>query len=566
MSVRSAPDLEPELLGRIHALEAELTRARTLQWGGGWTADAVIVHGIDGQILDANERAAELFGYTIDELRARDMFDIEESLRDTDRAASRENWQLTEPGSPMVARGRFIRGDGSTLPVELTVVARDVDDTRRLVLVARDITDRLRVERALRDSEQRFRFLFEAAPVGMLRASGRGDLLQVNRALCNWLGHEALELAGAPAGDLVVAEDRPEFDARLSALRATPGEPVRAQLRVRTAAGGAVWGQLTLFAEVDAHGDPRQIIGVLEDIDARKLAETQVAALLATLEDKVESRTGELQRANVLLRREIDGRERTEVELVRARERAEAANQAKSRFLMVMSHELRTPLNAILGYTEMLIEGLDDHQALTGDAHRADLGRIRGAGSHLLALIDDILHMTRLESGVATLVRSRVEVGPFLRDLCEGMRAQLASEVLEFVVDVGGELGVIETDALRLRHILRNLLRNAAKFTARGNVGLYATRRVADGGESLQLEVRDTGIGIAPEHIGRLFAPFGQLDDSPTRRHGGLGLGLALCRRYCDELGGTISVASELGRGSVFFVRIPTAPPVQGPT
>jgi PAS domain S-box-containing protein len=427
-------DSAPELLARIRALEAELARVRATQWAGGWIAEAVLVHDLDGQILDANERAAEMLGYSVDELRARDMFGVEESLRETGPVASRENWAQIEAGAPMVARGRFVRRDGGTVPVELTLVAGDAGGARRLVLVARDITDRLRVERALRESEQR-------------------------------------------------------------------------------------------------------------------------------LEAQVEARTGELQRTNQLLRQEIAERERAEAQLILARERAEAANQAKSRFLMVMSHELRTPLNAILGYTEMLIEGVGGEVPPDPDEQAVDLWRIRGAGSHLLALIDDILHMTRLESGAVVLERSRVAVAPFLRDLGAVMREQLARPDLEFVVEVDEALGEIETDTARLRHILRHLLRNAAKFTPRGSIGLRASRR----GEWLHLEVRDTGIGIAAEHLGRLFAPFVQIDDSPTRRYGGLGLGLALCRRYCDELGAELSVESQVQRGSVFFVRVPVAPIARAP-
>jgi len=561
----SVADPTPELLARIRALEAELADLRAMQWDRGWNAEAVLVHDLDGRILDANERVAAMLGYSVDELCARDMFSVEESLRETGAATSRENWAQIEAGAPMVARGRFVRRDGGTVPVELTLIARDGAGERRLMLVARDITDRLRVERALRDSEQRFRFLFEAAPVGMLRASGRGALLQVNRALCGWLGHDALALGGTPARELVVAEDRPVFDDMSAALRAAPGEPVRAQLRVATTAGRVMWGQLTLFAEVEVRGELKQIIGVLEDIDARTRAEAQVATLLTTLEAQVEARTGELQRSNQLLRREIEEREGAEAELILARERAEAASQAKSRFLMVMSHELRTPLNAILGYSELLIEAVTGPELLDRDEHGADLWRIRGAGTHLLALIDDILHMTRLESGAATLERTQVAVAPFLRDLGAAMREQLARPDLEFVVEIADELGLIVTDAERLRHVLRHLLRNAAKFTPRGSITLRASRRGGPDGESLHLEVRDTGIGIAREHLGRLFAPFVQIDDSPTRRYGGLGLGLALCRRYCDELGAQISVESEVQRGSAFFVRVPVVPATRPP-
>ena len=552
-------DPTPELLARVAALEAELARARALQWGDAWTAEAVLVHDVDGRILEANERAAAMLGYTVDELRARDMFAVEASLRETGPELSRDNWRLAEPDVALVARGRFLRKDGAVVPVELTVVARDVADERRVLLVARDITDRLRVERALRDSEQRFRFLFEGAPVPMLRASGRGELQHVNQALCGWLGRDAHALAGTPARGLFVAGDRPVFDDMSAALVAAPRAPVRAQLRVEADGGRAVWGHLTLFAEVDAAGGLKQVIGVLEDIDARKRAEAQVAALLATLEAQVETRTGELRRVNDLLRREIGEREQIETQLIRARERAEAANLAKNRFLMVMSHELRTPLNAILGYTDILLDELDPGAV---DVPRTidDLGRIRSAGDHLLALIDDILHMTRAESGAVALTLSRVDVAAFVRELGDVARSQVARPDLEFEVAVDDAVGEIETDVVRLRQILRHLLRNAAKFTARGRITLAAARARDDAGEWLQLEVRDTGIGIDPAHIGRLFTPFVQVDDSPTRRYGGLGLGLALCRRHCDELGGAISVESTPGLGSTFRVRVPVAP------
>jgi PAS domain S-box-containing protein len=548
-------DSPKALRARIAVLEQELARARL---GGEWTAEAALVHDADGRILEANDRAQRLLGYDLAELRARDMFAIEASLAETDPAATRDSWKLLEPGVPTVARGRFVRKDGARLPVEVTVVARDDAGARRLLLVARDITDRVRVERALRDSEQRFRFLFEAAPVAMLRAGEGGELLHVNRALCGWLGRSALALAGTPARDLVEPGDRPALDDMFEVLRCAPGAPVRGQLRCLAADGRTPWGQLTLSAEVGP-GRLKQVIGVLEDIDGRKRAEAQVAELLTSLEGQVESRTAELRRTNLHLRREVVERERAEALLVRARERAEAANGAKNRFLQVMSHELRTPLNAILGYAEMHLDCLDDGEPPEPEQLHDDLRRIRASGEHLLALIDDILHFSRLEAGPATLERSRVEVAPFLRDLAGTIRAQLARTDLEFTIDVPDDAGAIETDAPKLRHVVRHLLRNAAKFTHRGRVELRAARRA----DWLHIDVCDTGIGIRPEHIGRLFAPFVQLDDSPTRRYGGMGLGLALCRRYCDELGGSISVESAVGRGSRFALRLPLAPPAR---
>ncbi|MBZ5710744.1 sensor histidine kinase [Nannocystis pusilla] len=559
MSDRSDAEAQ-QLRARVAALEAELACVRAAASGIEWTAEAVLVHDLAGRILVANERAAELLGCSVEALLRRDMFDLEETLRDADREATREAWLLTSPDLPIIARGRFLRSDGAAVPVELTVIARDVAGVRQIHLVARDITDRLRVERALRDSEQRFRFLFEASPVSMLRARPHGELLQVNRALGAWLGLAPEAAPGVPARMLVTPDDRPEFDALFAALSGADDRPRGAQLRLLAAGARPVWSQLTLFAEADNAGGLRQIIGVLEDIDARKQAEAQVQALLTSLEGQVEARTAELQRTNQLLRVEIGERERTESLLVRAHARAEAASQAKSRFLMVISHELRTPLNAILGYTEMHLAGLKGDEPLAPPEELAsDLASIRISGHHLLSLIDDILHMTQLESGDRQQAPAAVELLPLLHRLVDAARARLSGPDLEVVLLVDGDLGTIETDVVKLEHVLRHLLGNAVKFTPRGRVELRAARIREPAGEHLRLDVCDTGIGIPPEQRSLLFTPFVQLDDSPTRRYGGLGLGLALCRRYCDELGGSIAVKSAPGQGSWFTVRIPIA-------
>lgn len=551
MTDRRDPELT-QLCERVAALEAALASA-TEQ--GAWTADAVLVHDVRGAILGANQRAAEMLGYAVDELTRLDLFALEESLSGDDRAAARDTWERLAVDVPITARGRFLRREGPPVPVEFTVVARGEGAARTILLVARDITDRVRVERALRESEQRFRFLFEASPVSMIRCDPRGALVQVNRSLCAWLGLDPEGAPGTAARGLVVEADRLAFDALFAGALAAR-RPDAASFRL-AAASGPQWGRVTLFAETE-RGELRQVIGVIEDIDARVKAEAQVAALLADLEGQVEGRTAELRRTNELLRIEIGERERAEALLVRARERAEAASQAKSRFLMVMSHELRTPLTAILGYTELHIDNLlEGGESPAAPELLADLRSVRAAGHHLLSHIDDILHMTRLDSG-AGLELAHLELAPFLRQLADLARAQLSRPEIDVTLSLGPQLGGLRTDGARLQHVLRHLLRNAAKFTHRGRIDLIAAREPGGG---VRIDVCDTGIGIPSEQLGALFAPFVQVDDSPSRRYGGLGLGLALCRRYCAELGGSIAVESVLGRGSRFTVHLPAAPP-----
>jgi signal transduction histidine kinase len=241
----------------------------------------------------------------------------------------------------------------------------------------------------------------------------------------------------------------------------------------------------------------------------------------------------------------------------RAREAAEAAaeeahqaNAAKSQFLANMSHELRTPLNAIIGYAEMMIEDAED-EGETGDVE--DLGKIRGAGTHLLGLINNVLDLSKVEVGRVDLDPQPVDVGALLDAVVSTARPLVEQNGNRLVVG-DGAFGTITTDEIRLRQVVLNLLSNAGKFTRDGTVTL-AARRIEGG--ALTVSVADTGIGMAPEQVGRLFQPFVQADASTTREYGGTGLGLAISRRLARLLGGDVTVESAPGEGSVFTVTVP---------
>ncbi len=245
---------------------------------------------------------------------------------------------------------------------------------------------------------------------------------------------------------------------------------------------------------------------------------------------------------------------RRQEELEQARSGAEAANEAKSRFLASMSHELRTPLNAIIGYSEMLIEDAAD---LGQDHVVTDLQKIMAAGRHLLSLINDVLDLSKIEAGKMEIYVERFDLPALLADVETTVQPLIAKNANRLRLDVEVEPAEVETDKTKLRQNLFNLLSNAAKFTENGEIVLTVRRPAEDGGDWIDFAVADTGIGMTDAQQGKLFQAFSQADSSTTRNYGGTGLGLAITQAFVQMLGGTIAVESAEGRGSTFRFRIP---------
>jgi signal transduction histidine kinase len=214
-----------------------------------------------------------------------------------------------------------------------------------------------------------------------------------------------------------------------------------------------------------------------------------------------------------------------------------------------MSHELRTPLNAIIGYSEMLLE---ERATAEESELAADLGKIQTAGRYLLGLINDVLDLSKVEAGKTELSQERFSVSALVRAVADDVRPLLERSGNRLIVEPGEDLE-LDGDPRKVRQILLNLLGNAAKFTDGGTVEL----RVRRDGDDVLLAVCDTGIGMTPDQVGRLFTAFWQGDPASTRNYGGTGLGLAISRHYARLMGGDVTAESESGRGSVFIVRLP---------
>lgn len=223
-------------------------------------------------------------------------------------------------------------------------------------------------------------------------------------------------------------------------------------------------------------------------------------------------------------------------------------------FLANMSHELRTPLNAILGYSEMLHEDAVERHL---DEFSSDLEKINAAGKHLLALINDILDLSKIEAGKMELFLETFEIHRMIDDVASTLQPMVEKNLNTLHIEMAPDLGTMRADQTKVRQGLLNLLSNAAKFTHDGNITLDARRDVVDGREWIMFRVTDNGIGLSEEQIAKLFQDFTQADASTTRKFGGTGLGLALTRRYCQMMGGDVNVHSILGEGSIFTIELP---------
>ncbi|MAC32965.1 MAG: hypothetical protein CME40_02435 [Haliea sp.] len=288
----------------------------------------------------------------------------------------------------------------------------------------------------------------------------------------------------------------------------------------------------------------RCLVGVGVDISERKQAEAALRDLNDSLERRVAERTEQLESAV---------------------QRAESADRLKSAFLATMSHELRTPLNSIIGFTGIILQELAG--PLTEEQAK-QLGMVQGSARHLLELINDVLDLSKIEAGQLDVRAEPFSPTESLQRVLDSVTPQLEKKGLELAVDVSSALPGMRSDRRRFEQILLNLVNNAIKFTDAGRVAVSAQRQpgylppgVGIACEALRLTVADTGIGIRVEDQGKLFQPFHQLDSGLTRKHDGTGLGLMICRRLAELMGGEIRLRSEWGRGSEFTVLLPLDAP-----
>ncbi|WP_156420865.1 response regulator [Aureimonas sp. AU22] len=448
-----------------------------------------------------------------------------DAVHPDDRQRSAQTWKdaVAREGAYKIEH-RVRRADGEWRDMLARAVPiRDPDGTiAEWVGTHTDITDQKRIAAELGHSSEQFRIIADNIPQFAWIADPKGDIDWYNQRWFDYTGTTMEEMRGH---GWTKVHHPDHLDRVREQLMRSFAEGVKWEdsFPLRGADGHYRWFLSQAIPIRDETGQITRWFGTNTDITAQRAAEQELAA---------------------------------------AKEAAENANRAKSQFIANMSHELRTPLSAVIGYAEMLEEEVED----LGEAHLlGDLKKIEQNARHLLSLINDVLDLSKIEAERMDVYAESFALPDVLDEVASTVGSLIAKKNNQLVVEKQGELGEVHTDQVKLRQCLINLLSNAAKFTENGTITLSACREPQDGGDWIRLEVIDTGIGMTPDQVERLFERFAQADESTTRKFGGTGLGLAITRAFCRLLGGDIGVTSEAGRGTTFTIRIPAEvePPVE---
>lgn len=467
----------------------------------------------DGLIVLANPACLEILGWDAQDFVGHTIAEV-------------NFWAHPERRQPMIdelrAHGRVrdyeaeIRTKiGETKDVLASIELLELDGDQCLVGLFYDITERKRAEEAVRDSEERYRLLAENATDMISRHHPDGEILYVSPACRSLLGYEPEEMVGQPGLGFMHPEDRSDPQVRVAYALAGPAAMQTIRFRHLHKDGTYVWVESTV----------------------RGIFDPATGALV------------EFQAAT----RDVSERVRAEEELRRAKEEAERANEAKSRFLSHMSHELRTPLAAILGFAELL-QTADD---VDSEKARQWTGYIIQGGQHLLDLVNELLEISRIEAGKMALVLEDVQIRGVLAHVNALVQPLAAERGVEIEYDDAVDASVF-ADALRLKQVLLNLASNAIKYNRpNGRVTVSATETVHG---TVRIAIADTGVGMAPEVLERLFQPFERLgaEAGPVE---GSGLGLVVAKGLVEALAGTLEVESEVGVGTTFTLELPAKAP-----
>ena len=447
--------------------------------------------------------------------------DFQQQCLDSDnKALASDGVSVTEQRLP------FVDGEIHDLQI-IKAVKRDTNgEPLALIGLSLDITEAKRQETALRESEANFRALYQQAPLAYQSLDMAGNILEVNNAWLGQLGYERNEVIGRFVGDFIEDDSISTLQCEFPKFQSS-GRVAGPVFRMRRKSGGDCLWEVNGRIGRDNDGNPLRTHCILTDVTARLAAASELDNYRHRLEDLVAERTADL---------------------ALAKEAAETANVAKSAFLANMSHEIRTPLNAINGMAHLIRRaGLSDQQG-------ERLDKLQAAGDHLLAIINAVLDLSKIEAGKFSLDETPFRIESLFGNIVSMLHAKAQAKNLQLSTEVDFIPRALLGDATRLQQALLNYASNAIKFTETGAIVLRV-KCTEDTPDSvlLRFEVSDTGVGVAPEILPRLFSAFEQADNSTTRKYGGTGLGLAITRKIAQLMGGDAGAESQPGIGSTFW-------------
>ena len=501
--------------------------------------DAVFVVDMQARVIEANASFCSLLGYPPSlptDLHIWD-FDLDHPRERALDAVAREFPKL------QTFEARWRSADGSPLTMEISINRVEVGDRRLVLCVARNITARRQAEQTLR----KLSLAVEQSPNAIIIMDTTGCIEYVNEAYERISGYRRDEVLGRNPRLTSAMREDPQFHATMMSL--TDLQAGWSGERLETRKNGEVYHEhLSVLPLRQPDGSVTHYVAIEEDISERKRIEAELVRHRDHLEEAVVERTKELQAA---VRAHAESELRLQAlneQLIGARDRAEAANRAKTAFLANMSHEIRTPMNAIIGLTHLM------QREPRSAADAEHLGKVAEAAHHLLDVINDVLDLSKIESGKLRLERTSFQVDSVISRCCALMAERVRAKGLELVVSGLNLPRSLVGDPTRLSQALLNLLSNAVKFTDEGSVLLRCELLQArEDAIQLRFAVQDTGVGVPPDKLGALFNAFEQADSSTTRRYGGSGLGLAITRRLARLMDGEVGVESEVSVGSCFW-------------